>query len=344
MYAITTTEETTIPLAAEAEELFDMLTYCRPAGSKTEKDFIKKYIKPLGAQYDVAGNYILAIPMAGDAPSRVMWSCHTDTVHRFGGFQQLTYKSGMITLDDLHSNCLGADCTTGVWLMRRMILARVPGLYIFHRAEEIGGLGSAAIAKHRPKTVEGIDFAIAFDRKGVGSVITEQFSGVCASQAFVDSIAPMLPGQYTADPTGSFTDTDNYTQLISECTNLSVGYYDQHTSKESQDVWHALGLLKALKVFDETKLVAARDPREEYDMRKPVPMGWQWDDYADVASRPTLSGGTWAKPTKVYDYGYEPMPRSILELVKDYPDEIADLFEQGGYDVETLAHDIGKWR
>jgi hypothetical protein len=26
------------------------------------------------------------------------------------------------------SNCLGADCTTGVWLMRQMITAKVAGV------------------------------------------------------------------------------------------------------------------------------------------------------------------------------------------------------------------------
>jgi hypothetical protein len=41
-----------------------------------------------------------------------------------------------------YSNCLGADCTTGVWLILEMIKANVPGVYVIHSDEEVGGKGA----------------------------------------------------------------------------------------------------------------------------------------------------------------------------------------------------------
>ena len=46
-----------------------------------------------------------------------------------------------------NNECLGGDDGTGVWLMTKLIEAGVPGRYIFHRAEEVGGRGSGWIER-----------------------------------------------------------------------------------------------------------------------------------------------------------------------------------------------------
>ena len=46
--------------------------------------------------------------------------------------------------------------------MREMILAGIPGLYVFHRNEESGGAGSDWIARETPWELHGIKAAIAF--------------------------------------------------------------------------------------------------------------------------------------------------------------------------------------
>lgn len=322
----TLTPSEPVAIDAELRVFVDMLKYMRPAGSKSEKQFIKQFIRPLGAEPDADGNYWLVIPGLRGR-SQVMWSCHTDTVHHFGGQQALDVANKMITST---SDCLGADCTTGVWIMRQMILAGVPGVYIFHRSEECGGLGSAAIVRRGDRRLDGIKFAIAFDRKGVDSVITHQMGQRCASEAFVASIAPMLPGAYKSDSGGTFTDTANYTHMIPECTNISVGYYDQHTSKESQDLGHAYDLAEAMKVFDETRLVAARDPSI-------VEVEWCY------RAEPTRH----APNRVVYEnsndewYDYPTEPRNLLDVVQDYPHEVADLLEQMGYDAGALMRGLG---
>jgi hypothetical protein len=235
-------------------DLARMLETKRPAGSKSVEWFNDKWLSPLGGYYDGYGNYIVRIGV-----SRVLWSSHTDTVHNSGGFQKVVLNNDLFKVaSNEKSNCLGADCTTGVWLMREMILSGVRGLYVFHDSEEIGGLGSEWIVKNTPDLLDGIDFAIAFDRRGYDSIITHQYGGRCASDDFARSIAPLLPNGYKIDTGGTFTDTANYTTLISECTNLSVGYEGAHTSKETQSLSHAMRLRQALLAFDETKLIKAR--------------------------------------------------------------------------------------
>ena len=218
--------------------LGQMIRTRRPQGSKTERQFIRRFISPLGVESDKSGNLIKRI---GDN-SPVMWSCHTDTVHRKGGEQPVQYANGIISLaPNSNSNCLGADDTAGVWLMREMILAQVPGLYIFHRAEEVGGIGSRHIAANTPKILSNTHYAIALDRKGTNSVITFQSGGRCCSDAFANDLGKRL-GDYSVDSFGLFTDTANYMKLVPECTNISVGYTGEHSSSERLNVAHLLRL------------------------------------------------------------------------------------------------------
>lgn len=244
-------------------ELVEMLSYRRPAGSETEREFCERYIAPTGAVEDACGNWILHV---GAAP--VLWSCHTDTVHRHGGRQQVHVAAGgMISLSrkaQRKSNCLGADCTAGVWIMLEMIRAKVPGLYVFHYGEERGGIGSSWIADNSPELLSGIDYAIAFDRRGYNSVVTHQgwMGGACCSAIFAQALADMLGFPYAPDDGGIFTDTANYTHLVSECTNLSVGYFAEHSAHEQLDFEHLRNLRDAMLEIDVTSIGPRRVPSE----------------------------------------------------------------------------------
>lgn len=270
-----TTEGESSPMPPRNEtnalrDLVTMLTTKRPHDTPIVKQFAEHWLRPLGAKPDTRGNWWLRIPrLVGERKfrSKVMWSSHLDTVHNTAGTQKLAYNEETLMLSLASgetSNCLGADCTTGVWIMREMALARVPGLYIWHEGEEAGGLGSRFIVKSKSlmKRLDGITSAIAFDRKGYTNIITEQSGGVCASKEFALSLAEQLPGEYKPDPTGLFTDTANYADDVAECTNISVGYFNQHYNKESQDLSFALDLRRYMVLFDETKLQIVRKPGE----------------------------------------------------------------------------------
>lgn len=242
---------------SDFKTIMTMLAYCRPAYSPTEKQFIERFLKPLGVNKDPFGNHFVKI---GDAPT-VLWSSHTDSVHHRHGMQKLDFDGTFIRLaDGSGSNCLGADCVAGIWIMSEMIQAKVPGLYIFHAAEEIGCEGSRAIAEKAPEFLNGIKAAVAFDRWGIDSVITHQGSRT-ASDAFGESMMAQLPARFRLDPTGMVTDTKMYRTLVPECTNISVGYYDHHKPTERLDVEHLIELRNHMVKFDETAIVIERDPK-----------------------------------------------------------------------------------
>lgn len=310
--------------------LGSMLESCRPARSMSVEYFIEDWLLPLGCEVDSAGNAIVRI---GD--SRVMWSSHTDTVHARAGRQRVVVNGDLFKLGHgAQSSCLGADCTTGVWLMREMIINKVAGLYVFHADEEIGGYGSSWLASNHAGLLTGIEFCIAFDRKGKDSVITHQAGGRCCSQAFVDSIVPLLPETYRADDGGTFTDSANYTGVIGECTNLSVGYCDQHTAHETQSVSHALALREAMLRFDESKLVQCRAAGEV----DPDDYGFNWrfafDDYR--------TGGKGSRGSATsFD--------ALARYVQNHPTEVASFLEDMGitlsdlFDFEDSLQGWGRW-
>jgi hypothetical protein len=259
-------------------EMLEMLTLTRCHGSEGEQLFYKNYIAPLEptTYTDPGGNALAYVVQVGvpacDLSHGILFSSHIDTVHSmtdpvrqdvmFDEQTQLVYK------DDKRP--LGADDAAGVWLMRRMISAGVPGTYIFHRGEERGGIGSRGMSLHHREFLAQFDIAIAFDRRGTNAIITEQMTGVCASQAFALALGDLLHAAQPEvdlhpDDTGVFTDTANYTDVISECTNISVGYENEHSGDEYLDIDYLRRLTDAfIAVFSDPKvrdkLPAKRDP------------------------------------------------------------------------------------
>lgn len=307
----------------DTQAIMEMLAYRRPAGSKTERKFIQTYLEPLGVERDDMGN---AFKRIGTAP--VLWSAHTDTVHRTGGLQNVRLLDGIASVADKVSNCLGADNTAGVWLLAEMIRADIPGLYVFHRAEEIGGKGSAHFVRNNAPRLAGIKAAIAFDRKGTGSVITHQWQGRTASEEFAVSLGVGLGLGHTPDDGGTFTDTANYTDDIGECSNVSAGFRGEHTKGETLDVPYLIDLRDAVLRLDLDAIVYKRQPGEveklpPLDFKK---MGWSKREFG-------LEQLGWGWDAEV---AHHASGLTIADVLQDYPDEMADYLEQQGFDVDTL--------
>ena len=210
------------------ERFLDMLQYTRPHKGKSEREYLDRFIVPNTDWEDESGNLIKII---GKQNPRIMFSSHTDTVHKNDGKQQLFIdEKGSLLFSN--STCLGADDTVGNYLMLSMIEKKVPGMYIFHRGEEHGGIGSAWIAAETPGLLKDVEIAIALDRKGTDDVIQYQNFERCCSERFASDLANLM--EITGgDEIGSFTDTANYTDLITECTNISVAYWNQHSKDET---------------------------------------------------------------------------------------------------------------
>jgi len=196
--------------------------------------------------------------------SRIMWSSHLDGA--CAKSEPVTFrknKAGLITTDG--TTILGADCKIGAALMVKMIEAGVPGWYIFHTGEERGLIG----ARHNAKLKWPLkpDICVSFDRRGTDEIITHQGCLRTASDEFATAFAEILNREgfkYKPSSHGSATDSKAYEKIIPECTNIGVGYYNQHTRRESQDIVHAEKLLKTILKYAEEieNLPAVRDPNK----------------------------------------------------------------------------------
>jgi hypothetical protein len=234
-------------------KLVNMHTYKRPHGSDTETAWIDRFISPFRPDVDGYGNLVV------DLGGPVMFSCHTDTVHRDGGRQKLRLSAeGVLSLTDKADQCLGADDAAGAWLMLEMIKARVPGCYVFHRDEESGGRGSRWISDNRAAFLERFNACVAFDRAGFDSVISHQACGRSASDRFCDALAYELG--MAPDAGGVFTDSASYVDQIPECTNISVGYHNQHGAIETLDIPFLISLRGRILAVDWQALPIERDP------------------------------------------------------------------------------------
>lgn len=234
-------------------------------GSRTEQNFCNYFLLNLpNAWEDISGNIHVIVEHADGSWPMVVWASHTDTVHREEGYQKIKYAKGIVQLDDPTSNCLGADCTIGVWIMREMIYAGVPGHYIFHWGEEKGCIGSGHLVKINPKIVKNAKCVISLDRRGSDEIITFQRGMRTASDAFANSVASMLPKGYKPSDKGIYTDSAEYAEIVPECTNIGVGYTNEHHTDEKADLGVALKLVNAIiRDWDERNLVIERDPKKK---------------------------------------------------------------------------------
>jgi hypothetical protein len=254
--------------SALLHNLYRACSVRRADGAATEAQFVAWLCNRLPVtMIDGAGN--IHVDLRTGPQHRTMFTSHTDTVHYTGGSNGVridtTDPKRTLWRADEHS-CLGADDGAGIALMMHMITSGVPGLYVFFRGEEVGGTGSNWLASQMPDVLDEIDRCISLDRAGYGDVVTHQAGERCCSDEFADALSAALTTDdlsmcYTPTSMGVFTDSANLTRIVAECTNLSVGYADQHGDGEWQDVTFLEALATALVRVQWDALPAARDPK-----------------------------------------------------------------------------------
>jgi hypothetical protein len=224
-----------------------------------EDSFIKDVMPmmfPDGIQKDEWGNYYYSI-----GKSRTIFASHIDTVSKDYIGVTHEFDGNFIKTDG--KTTLGADDKSGVTVMLWLIQNKVPGLYYFFIGEEVGCIGSGNAAQY------GIfknkfDRIISFDRRGTDSVITYQSSSRCCSDEFANALCDELNNSnmsYSKDTGGVYTDSAEFVDIIPECTNISVGYYKEHTTNEYQDIEHLISLCSAVVKVDWENLPTKRDPK-----------------------------------------------------------------------------------
>ncbi len=221
-----------------------LVTETYPHGHEEE---VVPFIRGAGLSKDKFGNYYKII-----GKSQTMFTSHLDTASRTKSGITLysDTKNGdeMITSDG--TTILGADDKSGVAVMLYMIHHKIPGVYYFFLGEERGGIGSG----HLSSVFETVEFlkdikrCVSFDRRNYFSIITSQMGGECCSDEFAQATANELNKYNMAielDPTGVYTDSASFIDQIPECTNISVGYFNEHTHQEIQNITYLEKLAKA---------------------------------------------------------------------------------------------------
>lgn len=252
------------------------------------------------------------------------FTAHTDTVDNKLGTNILTIKYNNVSV--IGGGVLGADCGSGMYVMIRMIQVQVPGLYVFFATEEQGRIGSSAYTM--PKHIK---HCVSFDRKGTDNLITHQMSERGCSDAFADAFIESFALPYKKDPTGSFTDSYSFFETVPECINLSVGYYDQHTKNERQDLSFLELLVDACIAMDWAALPAERDPKKvefDYDDK------WYGGGSVKWGGIPARN-----ESNDIEDFVYD-NPWVVSELLQEYGLTLADLHQyKNEYDSYVVSEE-----
>ena len=262
---------------------------------------------PKGYQEDEHGNYYLLI---GDKPS-TMFTCHLDTADRTQKRVNHVFDGDMIITDG--TSILGADDKAGMTVISYMILKEIPGLYYFFIGEEVGCVGSGRLSRvwTNNQFSDHITKCVSFDRRGTDSIITHQMFGRCCSQTFALELSKRMNDtgngmKMIPDSTGILTDSAKFMDLIPECTNISVGYYNEHSHTESQNIEFLKRLCKTVVSMDWETLPIERDQN--------LHEGYDDDDYNDW--------GFWGGGIG-YDKSFSNKPK---EYVSDNPNWSVDYF------------------
>lgn len=270
--------KTTIPRV-----LAELLKLRRPYGGVGEKlaqNIVMREVMGHGHKIvkDTHGNIEVQV---GD-PGGCVFTAHLDTVHREDGEQVLFIisETGEIVADgvDGKASVLGADDASGVYLLLEMIAANRPGMYLFFVGEECGGIGSSAYVKDHPTF--SANMVVSFDRRGTKDIITHQGGYCTASNKFATALGDAMNRlnpefEYAPCAGGLYTDSREFAELVPECTNIAVGYYNEHTVRESQDLEHLLALRSVVVSIDWQSLPIDRVPEPDlpwvgWDMDTPV--------------------------------------------------------------------------
>jgi hypothetical protein len=203
---------------------------------------------------DKNGNYFVKV-----GESNTIFASHLDTVSK--EYTQVSHviEKNIIKTDG--KTTLGADDKAGVTIMLYMIINNVPGLYYFFIGEEVGCIGSGLAS--RDLNFKHYNKIISFDRYGTNSVITHQSSQRTSSDLFTNSLCNELNlygFEFEPDSGGVYTDSAEFMSIIPECTNISVGYYKQHTVNEYQDIDFLTKLSDACLLINWDNIPIERDP------------------------------------------------------------------------------------
>lgn len=240
------------------KEVFLNLTeYTTPFGFESD---LEKFL-PSSLSKDNWGNYFISI-----GSSETLFTCHLDNYCKEKVKINHVIEGDIIKTDG--KSILGADNKAGVVTLLYLISQKIPGTYYFFLGEEpiiSGGCwGSTKLVENNPDFLRKFKRAIAFDRKMTGSIISRQMAQECCSQEFVNSLISEFSNSginMKDDKTGYYTDTGNFIELIPECTNISIGVWNEHHTNEYVDISYVEKMAFAASKIKWEELITVREPK-----------------------------------------------------------------------------------
>jgi len=244
---------------------------------RTLEDILKAFVP--GIKRDAIGNYHITI-----GKSETLFTSHLDNYCKLSERVNHVIDGNIIKTDE--TTILGADNKAGVLVLLYLISNNVPGHYYFFIGEEpilSGGLhGSTMLYYHLRDRLAGIKRAIAFDRREYGSIITRQSAQACCSAEFALALIKQFDEQgmkMAPDPTGYYTDTASFLEIVPECTNISVGVFGEHTKKEAVDIAYVEAIAKAAAKINWEELPTNRKPAYWLSAKEDVEVRESEDNY-----------------------------------------------------------------
>ena len=247
------------------KELFLKLTqYTIPFG---EEEKLEKYL-PSGYKKDTIGNYYYEI-----GNSETLFTTHLDTYcTKYEKVNHVIDEKDTYKIKTDETTILGGDNKLGCSILIGMISRGITGVYYFFLGEETilsGGLyGSREALKANPEYFKKFKRCIAFDRRQYGSIVVRQMGRMCCSMDFAKKIAEDFDirgikwdemGGY-----GYYTDTAIFMDVIEECTNISVGGFDEHYKTEWVDLNYTYKVFEAALEMDWESLPTVRELEDRF--------------------------------------------------------------------------------
>ena len=232
------------------EKFLQLTSYTYP---HPDERGVLKYL-PEELVRDNYGNYYLII----EGDDTTMFTSHLDTadsVQKKVKHVFYTDDNGDEFVRTDGTSILGADDKSGVTIMLYMISKAIPGIYYFFVGEECGMVGSGKLKREimgnsfrNLPHLENVNKCVSFDRRYYNSIITRQLGKTSCSDDFADYLISEYDKNnmnMVKDDRGIYTDSAAFIDIFDNCTNISVGYSNEHTASEKQNLTFLEKIAKA---------------------------------------------------------------------------------------------------
>lgn len=219
------------------KQLIELLNIVSPSG---KEQIVVDYLKPRLVHVvdkmwkDDYGNLLAEKKVGTGQGSTVILSAHMDSVNRYEEGRKVVENNGTFTST---KGILGADDKAGLAIilavLRNIDKTGFNGTIkvAFSREEEIGCVGSSKIDTG---WIKGSDLAIVVDRRNTRDIVVGCFQAFCSNEVgnFFEDCSAILDMDWKATE-GGISDATTFSELGVNSVNLSAGYQNEHTDKES---------------------------------------------------------------------------------------------------------------